>query len=79
VTRLGRGGVAAWRGCIPFKLFFAGAFGQVYLCKDVRTGGDIAVKTIQRGEQLLLKYVRFEVINHINLRHPNVVDFKVRS
>ena len=56
----------------------AGAFGQVYLCKDLRTGGDVAVKTILRGEHMMLKYIRFEVMNHINLRHPNVVDFNVR-
>ena len=57
----------------------AGAFGQVYHCRDRRTGADVAVKTILRGEQMLIKYVRFEVQNHIILRHPNVVDFKVRS
>ena len=57
----------------------AGAFGQVYHCRDLRTGADVAVKLILRGEQMLIKYVRFEVQNHIVLRHPNVVDFKVRS
>lgn len=59
--------------------FHAGAFGQVYHCRDLRTGGDVAIKTILRGEQMLMKYVRFEVQNHIILRHPNVVDFKVRT
>lgn len=55
-----------------------GAFGQVYLCKDVRNGHDVAVKVIERGEHMLLKYIKFEVTNHINLRHPNVIDFKVQ-
>ena len=60
-------------------LSLAGAFGQVYHCLDLRTGGDVAVKTILRGEHMLLKYVRSEVQNHILLRHPNVVDFKVQA
>ena len=54
-----------------------GAFGQVYLCRDLRTGGDVAVKTIERGEQMLIKYIKLEVTNHINLGHPNVVGFIV--
>ena len=59
--------------------FLAGAFGQVYHCRDLQTGGDVAVKTILRGEQMLIKYICFEVQNHIILRHPNVVDFKVQA
>ena len=75
--------LASKRDCLDVRSIelpcFAGAFGQVYHCRDLRTGADVAVKLILRGEQMLIKYVRFEVQNHIILRHPNVVDFKVRS
>jgi hypothetical protein len=51
-----------------------GSFSHVVLARDAATGETVAVKLMRRGE--VTKYVEAEIVNHSQLRHPHVVQFK---
>lgn len=51
-----------------------GAFGCVFLAKDVETGQLVAIKEMERD--FVSKYAESEIINHSMLRHPHVVCFR---
>ncbi|CAG9467583.1 unnamed protein product [Pedinophyceae sp. YPF-701] len=53
----------------------SGNFGMTRLAKDKVTGELVAIKLIERGEKVD-KNVEREILNHRNLRHPNIVGFK---
>eukprot|EP00201_Polytomella_parva_P006872 CAMPEP_0175075364 /NCGR_PEP_ID=MMETSP0052_2-20121109/21954_1 /TAXON_ID=51329 ORGANISM="Polytomella parva, Strain SAG 63-3" /NCGR_SAMPLE_ID=MMETSP0052_2 /ASSEMBLY_ACC=CAM_ASM_000194 /LENGTH=356 /DNA_ID=CAMNT_0016344031 /DNA_START=37 /DNA_END=1108 /DNA_ORIENTATION=- len=52
-----------------------GTFGFVQLCFDSRTNEEVAIKFLRRGP-LQPKYHETEILNHRQLRHPHVVEFK---
>eukprot|EP00798_Chlamydomonas_sp_ICE-L_P021102 gene21102-27990_t len=53
----------------------SGTFGFVQLCKDKTNGLSVAIKFIERGEKIT-KYVEREIVNHRQLIHPHIVQFK---
>jgi len=53
----------------------SGTFGFVQLCKDKRTGEQVAIKFMQRGDRIT-KHVEREILNHRILNHPHIVKFK---
>lgn len=53
----------------------AGSFGFVQLCKNKQTGELVAIKLMERGDNIK-KYVETEILNHRVLRHPHVIEFK---
>ncbi|KAK9828933.1 hypothetical protein WJX72_002887 [[Myrmecia] bisecta] len=52
-----------------------GSYGFVVLALDRTTGEYVAIKFMERGEKIT-KYVEREIINHSNLLHPHIVQFK---
>lgn len=60
------------------KALNRGTFGFVNLYEHVQTGELVAIKFLERGEKVN-KYVKDEILNHRILRHPHVIEFKVRS
>ncbi|KAL6778758.1 SNRK2B [Auxenochlorella protothecoides x Auxenochlorella symbiontica] len=53
----------------------SGTFGFVQLVLDKTTGRQVAIKFIERGDKVT-KYVEREIINHRQLVHPHIVQFK---
>ncbi|KAL4423944.1 hypothetical protein ABPG75_001245 [Micractinium tetrahymenae] len=53
-----------------------GAFGFVVLAEDTLRGSQVALKFIERGPQHINKYVEREIINHMKLRHPHIIDLQ---
>ena len=53
-----------------------GAYGFVQKCLDKVTGEYVAVKFIRRQEMLSNAFLEREIINHCQLQHPFVIDFK---
>lgn len=53
----------------------SGTFGFVQLARDKSTGELIAIKFIERGDKVT-KYVEREILNHRDLVHPHIVQFK---
>jgi len=51
-----------------------GSFGYVVLARNNDTDEVVAVKIIKRSDAS--KYVTGEILNHSQLRHPHVVQFK---
>lgn len=56
----------------------SGSFGFVILYENLRTKEHVAIKFLERGDAIN-KYVEGEVLNHRMLRHPHVIEFKVRA
>ena len=56
----------------------SGSFGFVILYENLQTKEHIAIKFLERGDAIN-KYVEGEVLNHRLLRHPHVIEFKVRT
>ncbi|KAL4434846.1 hypothetical protein ABPG77_005373 [Micractinium sp. CCAP 211/92] len=54
----------------------SGSYGSVVLALDKLTGQEVAIKYIERGAEKITKYVEREIINHMKLRHPHVVELK---
>ncbi|MEW5305650.1 MAG: hypothetical protein WDW36_008176 [Sanguina aurantia] len=52
----------------------SGTFGFVRLVQDIRTKKLMALKSLRRS--LVSKYVADEIVNHAQLRHPHVVQFR---
>eukprot|EP00798_Chlamydomonas_sp_ICE-L_P021897 gene21897-28937_t len=52
----------------------SGSFGLVVQARNKITGADVAIKFIERGR--VNKYVVAEVLNHRQLCHPRVIQFK---
>ncbi|XP_008794879.1 serine/threonine-protein kinase SAPK3-like [Phoenix dactylifera] len=59
----------------PLKELGAGNFGVARLVRDKKTKELVAVKYIERGKKID-ENVQREIINHMSLRHPNIVRFK---
>lgn len=59
----------------PLKELGAGNFGVTRLVKDKKTMELVAVKYIARGKKID-ENVQREIINHMCLRHPNIIRFK---
>ncbi|KAL4418701.1 hypothetical protein ABPG77_004881 [Micractinium sp. CCAP 211/92] len=54
-----------------------GAYGCVVLALNTQTGQQVALKFIERGkENISSKYVEREIINHMKLRHPHIVELQ---
>ncbi|KAL4521907.1 hypothetical protein Ndes2437B_g07672 [Nannochloris sp. 'desiccata'] len=53
----------------------SGTFGFVQLALDKTTGRQVAIKFIERGDKVT-KYVEREILNHRQLVHPHIVQFK---
>jgi len=53
----------------------SGNFGVARLMRDRQTRDLVAVKYIERGENID-ENVKREIINHRSLRHPNIIQFK---
>ncbi|GMH38050.1 hypothetical protein BSKO_05934 [Bryopsis sp. KO-2023] len=53
-----------------------GNFGSVCKCHDMVANESVAIKFIQRGNDLDAVYVSREILNHRILCHPHVVNFK---
>ncbi|KAI3438615.1 hypothetical protein D9Q98_001038 [Chlorella vulgaris] len=53
----------------------SGTFGFVQLALDRTTGRNVAIKFIERGDKVT-KYVEREIINHRQLVHPHIIQFK---
>ncbi|XP_020582373.1 serine/threonine-protein kinase SAPK2-like [Phalaenopsis equestris] len=53
----------------------SGNFGVAKLVRDLRTKELYAVKFIERGQKID-EHVKREIMNHMSLRHPNIVRFK---
>jgi serine/threonine-protein kinase SRK2 len=51
-----------------------GSFGAVVLARNTRTGEQVAIKKMERAH--LQRYVESEILNHSQLRHPHVVQFR---
>eukprot|EP00879_Flechtneria_rotunda_P000411 GHRR01000505.1.p1 GENE.GHRR01000505.1~~GHRR01000505.1.p1 ORF type:complete len:321 (+),score=76.98 GHRR01000505.1:171-1133(+) len=51
-----------------------GAFGAVDLAKNTKTGEQVAIKKMERVH--VQRYVESEILNHSQLRHPHVVQFR---
>lgn len=51
-----------------------GSFGSVVLAKNTRSGEQVAIKKMERAH--LQRYVESEILNHSQLRHPHVVQFR---
>ncbi|KAI8471768.1 MAG: Snf1-like ser/thr protein kinase [Monoraphidium minutum] len=51
-----------------------GTFGQVLLARNCATGEVVAVKVVRRGS--VGKYLEREILNHCQLRHPHVIQFR---
>lgn len=51
-----------------------GSFGAVVLAKNTKTGEQVAIKKMERAH--LQRYVESEILNHSQLRHPHVVQFR---
>ena len=54
----------------------SGSFGFVILYANTATKEHVAIKFLERGENIT-KYVEGEILNHRILRHPHVIEFKV--
>ncbi|EFN57456.1 hypothetical protein CHLNCDRAFT_34706 [Chlorella variabilis] len=66
--------LAAWRR-VQIKDLNSGTFGFVQLALDRTTGRNVAIKFIERGDKVT-KYVEREIINHRQLVHPHIIQFK---
>jgi serine/threonine-protein kinase SRK2 len=53
----------------------SGNFGVARLMRDRQTRDLVAVKYIERGENID-ENVKRDIINHRSLRHPNIIQFK---
>ncbi|KAF6263511.1 kinase-like domain-containing protein [Scenedesmus sp. NREL 46B-D3] len=51
-----------------------GSFGAVVLARNTKTGEQVAIKKMERLH--LQRYVESEILNHSQLRHPHVVQFR---
>ena len=51
-----------------------GAFGHVLLAQD-RAGGNVAIKLIPLGPRFQPRLVERELLNHLALNHPHIVQF----
>ncbi|WIA16599.1 hypothetical protein OEZ85_013266 [Tetradesmus obliquus] len=51
-----------------------GSFGSVVLARNTKTGEQVAIKKMERAH--LQRYVESEILNHSQLRHPHVVQFR---
>ncbi|MQL80959.1 hypothetical protein Taro_013418 [Colocasia esculenta] len=78
-------GSSGWRGAAGqegmeeryelLKELGSGNFGVARLVKDRKTNELLAVKYIERGMKID-ENVRREIVNHMSLRHPNIILFK---
>lgn len=57
------------------KRLGSGSTATVFLAKDVKHGGFVAIKKIERGWKIS-EYVEREVLLHHSLSHPNVIAFR---
>ena len=55
----------------------SGAYGFVWLCLEVKTGQQVAIKFISRERNKIDKNVEREIINHSMLEHPHIIQFKL--
>ncbi|KAL4423979.1 hypothetical protein ABPG75_001280 [Micractinium tetrahymenae] len=53
-----------------------GSYGSVVLALDKQTGQEVAIKYIERGAEHITKYEEREIINHMKLRHPHIVELQ---
>jgi len=77
-TRKGTMQVQGFNECPGFtyvKDLGSGNFGIARLCSDVKTGEQVAIKYLARGEKID-ENVKREIVNHRSLRHPNIVQFR---
>lgn len=77
--------IAALSASNPFRARYtkigplsSGSFGFVILYANTVTKEHVAIKFLERGESIT-KYVEGEILNHRILRHPHVIEFKVRE
>ena len=72
--------LAGSQWCQEFRVLqrlSAGAYGFVWLCLEVKTGQQVAIKFISRERNKIDKNVEREIINHSMLEHPHIIQFKL--
>lgn len=64
-----------YHSCLQVKDLNSGTFGFVQLALDQTTGRQVAIKFIERGDKVT-KYVEREILNHRQLVHPHIIQYK---